>query len=260
MQQHWLTNLPIHGVMKTEPLLRGVANDVYKITSTSGVYVLKHFRFDHPYGLDRDQEVAVQQILFNHGLAPEVLHYDAVQGLMLQAFIETPDLSHDSKAMGTKIQRLGEISAHIHRLPVDVPVWSLRSRVQRYCDNLAQYEPERARQFQKRLQQQRKLLDSFGNNPVFCHNDLAFHHVFLSQPPQVIDWEYSGLGERYFDLANCIQVNQLERSEQRAFINAYEGASGERVDSQHLQNWLELSQTISQLWYELHHHLQHHHL
>lgn len=260
MQQHWLTNLPIHGVMKTEPLLRGVANDVYKITATSGIYVLKHFRFDHPYGLDRDQEVAVQQILFNHGLAPEVLHYDAVQGLMLQAFIETPDLAHDSKSMGTKIQRLGEICAHIHRLSVDVPVWSLRSRVQRYCDNLAQYEPDRAKQFQKRLQLQRKLLDSFGNNPVFCHNDLAFHHVFLSQPPQVIDWEYSGLGERYFDLANCIQVNQLEHAEQRAFINAYEGASGERVDVQHLQNWLELSQTVSQLWYELHHHLQHHHL
>jgi len=260
MQQHWLTNLPIHGVMKTEPLLRGVANDVYKITTTSGVYVLKHFRFDHPYGLDRDQEVNVQQQLAEHGIAPQILHYDSAQGLLLQTFIEAPDLAHDRKSMGTKIQRLGEVSAHIHRLQVDVPVWSLRTRLQRYCDNLAEYEPDRARQFQKRLQQQRKLIDSFGKNAVFCHNDLAFHHVFLAQQPIVIDWEYAGLGDRYFDLANAIQVNQLEFAERRAFINAYEGASGEQIDSDKLAQWLELSNIISQLWYELHHHLQHHHV
>lgn len=258
MQQHWLTNLPLHGVMKTEPLLRGVSNDVYKITATSGVYVLKHFRFDHPYGLNRDQEVLVQQLLAEHQLAPQVLYYDAAQGLLLQHFVDHPDLAHDKKSLTTKIQRLGEISAHIHRLQVDVPVWSLRTRAQRYCDNLAKFDAERARQFYKRLQKQRKLLDSFGSHPVFCHNDLAFHHVFLTSPPTVIDWEYAGLGERYFDLANCILVNQLEGHRQQAFIHAYEGASGVSIDAEHLANWFELSQLISQLWYELHHHLQHH--
>src|SRR5690606_7130918 len=219
-----------HGILKTDPLLLVVSNDVYKITTINGSYVLKHFRVDHPYGLNRDQEVEVQQTLFHYGIAPEILHYDATQGLLLQPYINQPDLAQDDLPITQKIQRLGEVSAHIHRLQVDVPVWSLRTRLQRYCDNLADYEPERARHFQKRLQQQRKLIDSFGKNSVFCHNDLAFHHVFLATAPIVIDWEYAGLGDRYFDLANSIQVNQLEFAERRAFINAYEGASGQQID------------------------------
>lgn len=258
MQQHWLASLPIHGILKTEPLLRGVSNDVYKITTINGSYVLKHFRFDHPYGLNRDQEVEVQQTLFHYGIAPEILHYDATQGLLLQPYINQPDLAQDDLPITQKIQRLGEIAAHIHRLQVDVPVWSLRGRIQRYCEHLARYDAVRARHFQKELQQQRKLLDSFANNPVFCHNDLAFHHVYLTEPPTVIDWEYAGLGECYFDLANCIHVNQFDANQQKAFIHAYEGASGERIEIAYLERWLELSHLISQLWYELHHRLQHH--
>lgn len=256
MQQHWLVNLPIKGVLQTEPLLRGVSNDVYKITTAEGVYVLKHFRFDHPYGLNRDQEVEVQKTLAHVGIAPEILHYDPIQGLLLQPYIDCPDLAQDASPMPYKIQRLGEICAHIHRLQVDVPVWSLRGRVQRYCEHLASFDSERAQHFQKRVQQHRKLLDSFANNPVFCHNDLAFHHVYLTEPPLVIDWEYAGLGERYFELANCIHVNQFSDSEQQAFIHAYEGASGERVDWNYLERWLDLADVISQLWYELHHRLQ----
>jgi thiamine kinase-like enzyme len=132
----------------------------------------------------------------------------------------------------------------------------LRNRLQRYCDTLARYDADRAKQFERRLQKQRKLIDSFGSHPVFCHNDLAFHHVFVAPQPLVIDWEYSGLGERYFDLASSIQVNQLSESQMRAFLHAYEGAAGFNVNTTVLADWLALVALTSQLWYELHHHLQ----
>ncbi|WP_369742744.1 phosphotransferase [Pseudidiomarina sp. PP-1MA] len=258
MQQQWLTNLPIHGVLDTQPLLKGVANDVYKIITTEQSYVLKHFRYDHPYGLNRDQEVALQQQLAEQQLAPAVLYYDTIQGLLLQPFISGDDLAHSTLAMSTKIQRLAEVSARIHRVQVDVPVWSLRSRLQIYCDALARYDEERARQFRKRIGQQRKLIDCFGMNPVFCHNDLAFHHVFTQPHLQVIDWEYAGMGERYFDLANSMLANDFDNTQQRAFIHSYEGVAGIHIHSQQLADWLQLAETVSQLWYELHHNLQGH--
>ncbi|MDX1705384.1 choline/ethanolamine kinase family protein [Pseudidiomarina sp.] len=260
MQQQWLSELPVHGVISTEPLLRGVANDVYKITTTGHSYVLKHFRFDHPYGLDRAQEVAVQQQLAAEQLAPEVLYFDPVQGLMLQPFLDGPDLAHSPEPISDKIHVLADVSARIHRAQVEVPPWSLHSRLQRYCDHLRNFEPERGRQFTKRLQGYHKLIDSFGAHPVFCHNDLAFHHVFKNGAPLVIDWEYSGLGERYFDLASAIQVNQFDETQQRAFINAYEGIAGFQVNSNLIADWLELVKVVSQLWYELHHHLQQKHI
>jgi thiamine kinase-like enzyme len=80
--------------------------------------------------------------------------------------------------------------------------------------------------------------------------------VFVEPQPLVIDWEYSGLGERYFDLASSIQVNQLSQSHMRAFLHAYEGAAGFTVNTTVLADWLALVALTSQLWYELHHHLQ----
>ncbi|KFZ30583.1 hypothetical protein IDSA_08590 [Pseudidiomarina salinarum] len=260
MQQQWLSDLPVHGVISTEPLLRGVANDVYKIVTTSGSYVLKHFRFDHPYGLNREQEVAVQQQLAAEHLAPPVLHFDPIQGLLLQPFLDGPDLAQSLETVTDKIQLLADVSARIHRVQIEVPPWSLRSRLQRYCDQLREFEADRGRQFAKRLQRHQKLIDSFGAHPVFCHNDLAFHHVFLNGDPLVIDWEYSGLGERYFDLASTIQVNQFDDAQQRAFVNAYEGIAGFQINSKLLEDWLALVNLVSQLWYELHHNLQQKHI
>lgn len=256
MQQQWLTSLPIHGVISTAPLLRGVANDVYRINTTSGSYVLKHFRYDHPYGLDRAQEVAVQRQLAAHDLAPEVIYFDIAQGVMLQPFVESDDLAHSALGASERIQYLAEVSAHIHRLQIDVPVWSLRLRLRHYCEGLAKFDPDRARQFQKRLQPFKKLIEGFGAHPTFCHNDLAYHHVFVGEPPLVIDWEYAGMGDRNFDLASSMQVNQFDARQQLAFLNAYEAQAGIQVNRDVVQDWLGLVETISQLWYELHHNLQ----
>lgn len=256
MQQQWLDSLPIHGVIKAEPLLRGVANNVYKITTTKATYILKQFRFDHPYGLDRDQEVQVQRQLAEQQLAPEVLHYDAAQGLVVQSYLEEPDLAHADLPMADKLRELAQLAAHIHRVSINAPVWSLRERLARYCQQLAEFDRDHAKQFESRLKRFRKLLDSFAAHPVFCHNDLGLHHVFLAPTPRVIDWEYSGIGERYFDLASAMAANEMELPQRNAFINAYEASAGFQVHRETLESWRELVAVVNQLWYELHHHLQ----
>ncbi|CAB0151707.1 hypothetical protein PSI9734_02075 [Pseudidiomarina piscicola] len=256
MREQWLESLPIRGVIKAEPLLRGVANNVYKITTTKAHYILKEFRFNHPYGLDREQEIRVQEQLAHYQLAPEIIHYDAEQGIVLQSFLPDPDLASADLPMATKLRELADTSAHIHRLSVDVSVWSLRQRLQRYCQQLGEFDKQRATHFTKRLAGFRKLLDSFAARPVFCHNDLAMHHIFISPTPRVIDWEYAGLGERYFDLASTMAANQLELPQRNAFLNAYEAEAGFMVQRQTLDHWSELVAVVNQLWYELHHYLQ----
>src|SRR5690606_16357542 len=133
----------------------------------------------------------------------------------------SPDLLHAKLSMADKLQILADVSAHIHRMQIDVTIWSLRNRLQRYCDTLARFDADRAKQFERRLQKQRKLIDSFGSHPVFCHNDLAFHHVFVEPQPLVIDWEYCVLGERYFELASSIQVYQHSESYMSSFVHDY---------------------------------------
>ena len=42
-----------------------------------------------------------------------------------------------------------------------------------------------------------------GHRPVPCHNDLlAANFIWDGMRVRIVDWEYAGMGDRCFDLAN----------------------------------------------------------
>ena len=61
--------------------------------------------------------------------------------------------------------------------------------------------------------------------PVLCHNDLLAANFLRGEAGlRLIDWEYAGVGERWFDLANFATNNELGSDEEAAFLRAYLGA------------------------------------
>ncbi len=57
---------------------------------------------------------------------------------------------------------------------------------------------------------------------VLCHNDLlAANFIAVDGGVKLVDWEYAGTGDRYFDLANFVVNNGLEPPEELAFLGAY---------------------------------------
>src|SRR3954462_13871239 len=51
------------------------------------------------------------------------------------------------------------------------------------------------------------------HQPVPCHNDLlAGNFLRGSEQIWVVDWEYAGMGDRYFDLANLPSTTKREPS------------------------------------------------
>jgi thiamine kinase-like enzyme len=69
-------------------------------------------------------------------------------------------------------------------------------------------------------------LANAGAAPVLCHNDLLAAN-FLRSPDgiRIVDWEYAGMGDRYFDLGNFAVNNELDREQESAFLAAYLGVS-----------------------------------
>ncbi|MBA3865207.1 MAG: phosphotransferase [Solirubrobacterales bacterium] len=59
---------------------------------------------------------------------------------------------------------------------------------------------------------------------VLCHNDLLAAN-FLRSPAglRIVDWEYAGMGDRYFDLGNFAVNNGLDEEQEEAFLAAYLG-------------------------------------
>jgi thiamine kinase-like enzyme len=63
-----------------------------------------------------------------------------------------------------------------------------------------------------------------GGIPVLCHDDLLPAN-FIDTPDgiRIVDWEYAGMGNPWFDLGNFAVNNELGAAEEEAFLSAYLG-------------------------------------
>jgi thiamine kinase-like enzyme len=69
------------------------------------------------------------------------------------------------------------------------------------------------------------------HEPVPCHNDLLAGNFIAGVPDEgatggkiwIVDWEYAGMGNRYFDLANFAVNNELGEGAEEALLGDYFG-------------------------------------
>jgi thiamine kinase-like enzyme len=60
--------------------------------------------------------------------------------------------------------------------------------------------------------------------PVACHNDLLTANFILDgERVQLIDWEYAGMGDRWFDLGNFAVNNELRDEHEERLLSTYFG-------------------------------------
>jgi thiamine kinase-like enzyme len=97
------------------------------------------------------------------------------------------------------------------------------------------------------------------HEPVPCHNDLLSANFIRSpQGLRIVDWEYAGCGDRYFDLGNFAVNNELDAAQEAELLTAYfeSPASARRLASLRLMRfmsdfreamWGALQSTISDL-------------
>ena len=71
-----------------------------------------------------------------------------------------------------------------------------------------------------------------GAPPCPCHNDLlAGNFIDDGTAVRIIDWEYGGMGDRFFDLGNLAVNNEFDDEHERALLAFYFG----EVDPDHLR-------------------------
>jgi thiamine kinase-like enzyme len=65
---------------------------------------------------------------------------------------------------------------------------------------------------------------SLDHAPVPCHNDLLTANFILDvDRVQLIDWEYAGMGDRWFDLGNFAVNNELSDQDEERLLTTYFG-------------------------------------
>ena len=89
---------------------------------------------------------------------------------------------------------------------------------------------------------------------VACHNDLLSENFIIDADGKmwVIDWEYGGMTDPYFDLGDFVMEHPFSREEQRLIIASYCGEMNERFFARMM-----LYRMVSGIWWAIWAMIQH---
>jgi thiamine kinase-like enzyme len=145
---------------------------------------------------------------------------------LVTEFIDCEPMSaEDLREPGT----MGEVAAtlrRVHDSPGGVPTDFDSFRVvEEYAETASGRGAEIPSDYREAHELSSKIESALSgpeHEPVPCHNDLLDGN-FLRAKGQVwiVDWEYAGMGNRYFDLANFAINNELPESQQPDLLSRY---------------------------------------
>ena len=181
-------------------------------------------------GINRQHEHAAAKAAAAAGLAPEVVYFIEPEGYLLTRFITGAPVPPEEMRQPETLRVIGSLLQRIHALP-PIPGAFSPFRVVEDYRALAEAHgvtgwPE---DFAALLDQMRTVERAFQREAAFpcpCHNDLL-NENFLRETGTgriyVLDWEYAGMGDSYFDLANFAAHHRLNDEQDVLLLQAYFG-------------------------------------
>ena len=214
----------------------GTTNHNFKVRFGGSDYVLRlPGRNTELLGINRGAEAQAAELAANLGIGPEVVASIAQPRALVTRFVPgrvmTPDdLRGNFGEVGRALRRFHDCGEHL-RTEFDVP------RVtQAYADTAAQHGVELP-DYQWALDHargQQARLKGAEHEPVPCHNDLSPRNlIHEGHSVRFVDWEYAGMGNRYFDLGDLAAKNGFAEMHEELLLQAYwdEPATLERLSA-----------------------------
>jgi thiamine kinase len=226
-------------------LASGVTGESFHVTRNGESYVL---RIDTPeaarLGLDREAERAVYGTLAASGLAPDLVHADPVGGILLRPFVPGRAWTPADLQRPENLQRLAVVLRRLHSLPPAGWAFDPLAAARRYADQVG---TARADDLFERVAEAFGALEP--DTPALCHNDLVCRNILSGERGVwLIDWEYAGTGDPYFDLAVVVQHHDLGDELARILLQAYLGRQAESAHEQRLAAQCRFYRELLNLW------------
>jgi thiamine kinase-like enzyme len=217
------------------PLSGGITNRNFLVTiSREPVrYVIRLAGNDtHLLGISREVEHAATVAAAGVGVGPEVTAFIRPEGYLVTRFIEGSPVSLEEVREQDTLARVADSLRRIHDGP-PIPGLFVPLRIVAAYRALAlargvriPAEYELASAIGRRIELA-CLADPVELRP--CHNDLLnANFIDDGSRIRIVDWEYAGMGDPYFDLGNFSINHELTPDDDAWLLAAYEGLA--RID------------------------------
>ena len=214
------------------------------LTALSGGITNRNFRVDtvgtderwvirlagndtHLLGISREVEHAATVAAAGVGVGPEVTAFIRPEGYLVTRFIVGSPVSDEAVHRPETLRRVADSLRRIHDGPA-IPGLFVPLRIVEAYRALAlargvAIPPE----YQMAAATGRRIELALLSNPLElrpCHNDLL-NANFIDDGARIriIDWEYAGMGDPFFDLGNFSINHELTADEDELLLSAYDG-------------------------------------
>ncbi len=220
--------------IKTTPLSGGITNLNYKIDTDGKSYVLRITGADTDLlGIKRNVEHQANLEAGKLGIAPEVMYFIEPEGYLLTRFINGKRLPPEEITRPDNIRRVVRKVRLFHtnapRLDGEFNVFR---RVEMLTEVSTRNNCKFPFDFDWMMQKMRQVEEALLKSPYIptpCHNDLLNLNWLDEDVPgeigevRLLDWEYAGMGDIFFDLGNFCHHHRLNDDLVRLLLLEYFG-------------------------------------
>lgn len=221
LESLWLGRGPV-----ITPITSGITNENVRVDVDGETFVVRLPGADTELlGIDRHAELEATRTAAAAGVGPEVV--DFVEGCLVTRFVEGRPIPEDDLQRDDVLELVVRSVRAIHAAPPIPSAFPVFRIVERYRNLAAERGVPIPAAYDRAHALAERIEGAFGANPMpeaTCHNDLL-NANFLREGDHVwiVDYEYAGVGDPFFDLGNLSINNGLSAEAQETLLRLYVG-------------------------------------
>ena len=213
------------------PLSGGITNRNYLIAVAGAAdrYVIRLAGNDtHLLGISREVEHAAAVAAAGVGIGPEVVAFIRPEGYLVTRFIVGSPVSLEAIHQPATLTRVADSLRRIHGGPATPGLFVPLRIVEAYRALATSRGIAEPAAWERAYAAGRQIERALLNAPIElrpCHNDLLnANFIDDGDRIRIVDWEYAGMGDPFFDLGNVSVNHDLTSDEDAGLLEAYEGS------------------------------------
>ena len=193
---------------------QGFNNISYLLKTTNKSYVIRVFKSNESVNISREFEYKIQKKAYKIAIASKPIFlndkfmiYEYQKGI------------HKTKLSKIELKNLVLKIKKFHNFKIKDKPYDLKLDLKNYSEKLT---TKISKKLIDKCFKSIKILEKQKYEPVLTHHDLNPKNIIFSKNSiKIIDWEYAGVNDKFFDLASlCIEF-KLNKKEEKIVLNSY---------------------------------------
>jgi thiamine kinase-like enzyme len=212
------------------PLEGGITNRNYRLNFGGHDYVVRlPGKRTEVLGIDRQAECQANDAAAELGIAPQVAAMLEDPPCLVTGFVKGRELTAEELREPETLEEVARALRAYHDSDTELPTsFDSFQLVDDYASRAREHGGEPPEEFEQARARARDIQAALQGQsehaPVACHNDLlTANFLHDGERVQIIDWEYAGMGDRYFDLGNFAVNNELVEDDEERLLETYFG-------------------------------------